>query len=356
MALYDSQDDKYAADRYRADRSAQAHVDAARLTAEATERARAAETESKEMQARTNQGTALAALRGKALGSPMSYGGGVRAEAPTSDGGPSLAELSPGAEVQQLGGGLEATGESGTYGRTGTERISNPVQIIRGGRGGLRSTYAGPNPGEEYLSLAQANQAFNRAEGKGTFIPEGGELETLKAEGKGPFKQIKLAEQELTEKKNLETFMKGIQSHATEQGWGTYDPKTNTFTAKMPEYAGIMAGLESTARTDPAAAIAQAKEKLGISALKSKYDNDKVLGNIYGLSKDARGAELNTEQMARIINGIKVGDKQTLLLVDQLHKEKAAKDQQAYIKKMALFNQAQRDSMALQPDYTLVGP
>jgi hypothetical protein len=357
MALLDdTQDEKYATERYRADRTAQAHVDAARITAEAAQQAREAETQSKEMQARTTQGTALAALRGKALGSSMSYGGGVRAETPTSEGGPSLAELSPGAEVQQLGGGVEVTGDSGTYGRTGNERISNPVQIIRGGKGGLRSTYAGPAPGEEYLSLVQANQAFNKAEGVGTFVPEGAELETLKAEGKGPFKQLKLAEQELTEKKNLETFMKSIQSHATEQGWGTFDPKANTFTAKLPEYAGVMAGLESLARTDPTAAITQAKEKLGVLSLKSKYDNDKVLGNIYGLYKDARGQELDTEQMARIINGVKAGDKTSLLLVDQLHKEKAAKEQQAYIKKMALFNQAQRDALTMQPDYTLVGP
>jgi len=354
MALFD--DDKYAAERYRADRVAQAQVDAANITAQTTERTRAAETESKEMQARTQQGTALAALRGKALGSPMSYGGGVRAEAPTSEGGPSLAELSPGAEVQQLGGGLEATGESGTYGRTGTERISNPVQIIRGGKGGLRSTYAGPTPGEEYLSLAQANQAFTRAEGKGTFIPEGGELETLKAEGKGPFKQIKLAEQELGEKKNLESFLTQINSHAAQQGWGTIDPQTKAFTAKLPEYAGIMAGLESEARTNPQAAMEKAKKQLGIAALKGKYDNDKVLGNIYGLYKEARGAELDTEQMARIINGVKAGDEQTLLLVDQLHKEKAAKDQQAYIKRMALFNQAQKDALTMGPDYFLVGP
>lgn len=361
--LDDTQDDKYAAERYRADRMALAHVDAARITAQGTESAKAAEIKSKEMETRTQQGTALAALRGKALGSPMSYGGGVRAEAPTSDEGPSMADLNPnlagGRHIQKIGG-LEAYGgveDSGVIYNTGVEKISNPVQVIRGGRGGLRSTYTGQAPGEEYLSLAEANQAFNRAEGKGTFIPQNAELEALKAEGKGPFKQIKLAEQELTEKKNLETFMKGVNSHAAGQGWGTFDPNTNTFTAKMPEYHGILAGLESTARTDPAAAIETAKKQLGVAALKTKYDNDKVLGNVYGLYKEARGGDLSTEQMARIINGVKAGDEQTLLLVDQLHKEKAAKDQQAFVKKMALWNQAQRELADIKPDYgLLVGP
>jgi hypothetical protein len=41
--------------------------------------------------------------------------------------------------------------------------------------------------------------------------------------------------------------------------------------------------------------------------------------------------------------------------VDQLHKEKAAKEQQAYIKRMALFNQAQRDALANEYNSPLSG-
>jgi len=116
----------------------------------------------------------LAALRGRELGEPVSYGGQ----------GPLTPEQVGAAQQQGLA--LGATGE--------------PIEVIRR----TTATYAGPRAGgEEYLTAGQARQAFRRDLGTGEYIPLG----SLKAD---PFKRAEAAVLEANlAKKELENKLLG---------------------------------------------------------------------------------------------------------------------------------------------------